>query len=110
MSRERRISIMSKKNITIPTVHLNGSDGNSLLNAVNNARRAIMTAKEALDKCAPHGRDYYVTGTSEAFSDAQEEYLTRYASLRQIERELGEIETGIRTQMDKEDAHRQFRQ
>ena len=54
---------MTPSNITqYPTVHLNGTSKDTLLNAYTAANSALLNALEALEACAPNGRDYYVSG------------------------------------------------
>ena len=43
-----------------PTVHLNGTHPDDLIEGFLEARRAIELAKDALKKHCPNGRDYYV--------------------------------------------------
>ena len=49
--------------MTLPTIHLNGTDPKTLLGDAINAMDALRTAIEALDKTAPNGRDYYPQGS-----------------------------------------------
>jgi hypothetical protein len=43
-----------------PTVHLNGTSKESLLNGYRVAMAAVRLAINAVQSTAPHGRDYYV--------------------------------------------------
>ena len=44
----------------LPTVHLNGTSKEMLLEGNEGIIRAIHTLKEAIQNCQFHGRDYYV--------------------------------------------------
>ena len=88
----------------IPTIHLNGTSSEELLEQVNEARAALLAAYRALQKPAPHERDYYVQGANSegnsALSVAQYEHRERLRKLAEVDAELVEISVGIRDQMD----------
>lgn len=70
----------------VPTVHLNGTDGASLMACYLEARQAVDFAMEALKATAPHGRDYYVQPDKGALSRATAEYMARMAALETVDR------------------------
>lgn len=76
--------------MTLPTIHLNGTDATTLLGDAINAMDALRNAIEALDKTAPNGRDYYPQG-SDALGLAFGEYLLRRDSLCNVLKELERI-------------------
>lgn len=43
----------------IPTVHMNGTSPEDLLEQLVRAHQAVAGALEALDAASPNGRDYY---------------------------------------------------
>ena len=76
--------------MTLPTIHLNGTDPRDLLQDVLDALTAIREAIRALDKTAPNGRDYYPQG-SDALGLAHGEYFDRREHLCVVVRELEQI-------------------
>jgi hypothetical protein len=77
-------------NITLPTVHLNGTSRDSLLDDYMAAMDAIRLAMKALQSAAPHPRDYYVQSNMSAHL-ARDEHFTRLARLRETLDELNTI-------------------
>jgi hypothetical protein len=72
-----------------PTIHLNGTNAQDLLEDQLKAMNAIRNAIQALQNAGPNGRDYYPQG-SQAFQHAQEEHEQRLLVLRNV---LAELET-----------------
>lgn len=78
----------------LPTIHLNGTDAQSLFDDYRAAHEATVIAKEALAKCAPNGRDYYLQQatpgrlTDDATNEAFAEHRARMAALVTIECDL----------------------
>ena len=62
--------------MTLPTVHLNGTSVESLLEQNEHVLHSLYTTLEAMSLAAPHGRDYYPQG-NEALGSAIEEHKTR---------------------------------
>jgi len=85
--------------LKIPTIHLNGSNGETLFEEVSSAHEAIRTALEKLEAGAPNARDYYVQGNKE-FEQARNQHCMRSNKLRDVMKELDEIRVGIREQLD----------
>lgn len=77
--------------ITTPTIHLNGSSAESLREDYLNAYRAVNAAYDALVKCNPNARDYYVApGT---LHKAIHEQVERQNALTKIAEELSDLMT-----------------
>ena len=93
-----------------PTIHLNGTSGEELLGQMSEARAALLAAYRALQKAAPHERDYYVQGANSegnsALSVAQYEHRERLRKLVEVDADLLEISMGIRDQLDERRARR----
>lgn len=68
--------------LTLPTVHLNGTSRDSLLEGYIAALDALRLAMEALQAAAPNARDYYVQA-GDTFCIAQNQHFTRLARLRE---------------------------
>lgn len=92
----------------IPTVHLNGTDGDTLLNRVADASNAVYAAIAALCEAGPNSRDYYPQGSDVALA-AQREHEARIKSLRAICADLVTIHDGIQDQIDERAAQRKRR-
>jgi hypothetical protein len=73
----------------LPTIHLNGTSRDSLLDGYINAMRVLRLAIDALQAAAPHSRDYY-TQAGDTFCTAQNHHFTRLARLRET---LDELQT-----------------
>lgn len=74
-----------------PTVHLNGTSQDELLDQLTTATQAIREAQKALANAAPNGRDYYVQSDPRAIYKAQDEHCARMQKLTDVLRELEEI-------------------
>jgi hypothetical protein len=77
----------------LPSIHLNGTDAQSLFDGYRAAYEAVKAAQKALAQCAPNGRDYYgqdsmIPGSRSAINDAMDEHRARMAALETIERDL----------------------
>lgn len=72
----------------MPSIHLNGSSAERLLEEYLNAAEAIRNAQAALAKTAPNARDYYPQGAG-AFDKADDEHTAR---LQRMQDTLNEIE------------------
>lgn len=70
-----------------PTIHLNGTSREALLEAVCTAGQAVDEAMTALCKAAPHGRDYYPQGAG-ALAEAEATHREWLAKLREVYDEL----------------------
>ena len=84
-----------KKELTIPSVHLNGS---GILNLTEQYEEAITAVDNALKVLpVPHGRDYYVQEEG-AFERAREQFRAQNAKLAEVLEELRVIYRGVRRQ------------
>jgi len=75
---------------TLPTVHLNGTSRDDLLDGYIAAMDAIRLAIQAVQAAAPNARDYYVQSNMSAHL-ARDEHFTRLARLRETLDELNTI-------------------
>jgi len=73
-----------------PSVHLNGTSKQSLLDVYTGAGSALDGAMRALGECAPNGRDYYPQGP-DALKQAIREHEARIADLETVRREVAQI-------------------
>lgn len=80
-------SVATDKQITVPTVHINGTGANDLLSQYEHAFSAVTDAIRAVTEAAPHGRDYYVHGP-DAYQAARNEHLDRVRRLQTVAEEL----------------------
>ena len=83
----------------IPTVHMNGTGAEALVEQVIEAAHAVDHAIDKLRDAWPNGRDYYVQGDS-ALREAQAEWQARTDKLIGVKKELEQIMLGI----DKQDS------
>ena len=77
-----------------PTIHLNGTSKESLLDQVTDAREALNAAIGALNNAAPNARDYYPQGDS-AFIQATLEHRNRVTKLVAVCNELSDLAEAI---------------
>lgn len=89
----------------IPTVHLNGTTGEVLLDQYTAAAQAVQKAISALCDGGPNARDYYVQGPDAGFA-AQREHEARVKTLKTVRDELTAIAEGLQDQLDERDAAR----
>lgn len=78
----------------IPTVHLNGTSKDALIEQNTAALKALQSAIKALRMAAPHGRDFYVQKDG-AFQEAVRLHHARLASLVAVEADLTALVSGI---------------
>jgi len=83
--------------IKTPTISLNGSPADRLMENTRNAQDALRKAQEALSAVYPNARDYQ--GWDE-FYVAQKEHEARAAAVQQILRDLSELAIAISDQQD----------
>jgi len=84
--------------VSIPTLHLNGSSGDTLLDNAHDAVRDLDVLIDGLRMHPPHARDFYVQGEG-AYRSARAEHEARIAALTAILAEYREIKSGIRRQL-----------
>ena len=78
----------------VPTIHMNGSGAKALLEQVENAHRAVVKAREAIEAAWPNGRDYYPQGAS-AIREAESEWRERVRHLLVVQNELQALHEAI---------------
>lgn len=71
----------------IPTVHLNGTSREELMQQIRDAYDALFSALEKLRAMTPHGRDYYVQGP-ESGQKARDEHEVRIKMVLYVVNEL----------------------
>lgn len=72
-----------------PTIHLNGTSKESLVEYWNDAYAALQDALTALQHAAPNGRDYYPQGP-EAIQTAETEHRLRLMKIQSV---MGDLNT-----------------
>jgi hypothetical protein len=82
---------MNTTELTRPFIHSNGTSAHTLENDYGLARNALVDAIDSLDRCYPHGRDYYPLGGN-ALTKAQDEHRSRVERLRSVLDELRLLE------------------
>jgi hypothetical protein len=83
-----------EKRFKVPTIHLNGTSKEELLDQVVAAVRGCRKAMEAIRTAWPNGRDYYIQGP-DAFGQAVEEWKSRVERIDSVMKELTEIGRAI---------------
>jgi hypothetical protein len=78
----------------IPTIHLNGTSRDGLLEPLMDAIEALRVAEDAMNAAAPNGRDYYPQG-ADAFNHAVAEHLDRQRRIHAVRAELNTIAEAI---------------
>jgi hypothetical protein len=85
-----------------PTIHLNGSDAQTLEDNFTAAAKAVDNARSELLLTCPHGRDYYVQGEGAA-KVAMAEFETRQKRLNSVYLELVELANYVYAERMKRD-------
>jgi hypothetical protein len=80
--------------VTVPTIHLNGTSKDALIESLHEAILALDTAIKAVCETAPNGRDYYPQGPA-AFTAAQDEHTARLAGLDAVKGQLEDLAAAI---------------
>ena len=91
--------------MTFPTVHLNGTSAETLIEGYCNARTAVMAAQDALAQIEFNARDYYVKGP-DAYPAARKEHTARLAALAKIADELLQIAMDVQDQQQEREEQR----
>lgn len=78
----------------LPTIHLNGTSSEELVQQACDAANAISVALTALSQAWPNGRDYYPQGNT-ALREAEAEWESRRQRLQSVYNELMEFVTSI---------------
>ena len=80
--------------MTTPTIHLNGTPRERLIETLCDAGAAVNAAIEAVQQTAPIGRDYYPQGNA-ALTHATGEHVKRLVKLKEVYQELEELAIAI---------------
>lgn len=78
----------------IPTIHLNGTSKESLIEDLCAASNALRAAYDALKQTAPNGRDYYPQGPK-ALEDATAEHFSRLSRVDSVRQEIESLAIAI---------------
>ena len=92
----------------IPTIHLNGTSGEDLLDQYAAAAEVVRKAIDAVCAAGPNARDYYVQGPDASLA-VQREHEARVATLKRVRDDLAAIAEGIQDQIDAKEASRRSR-
>lgn len=76
--------------LAIPTIHMNGTSQKDIEGQLEDARSALVSAMEALQRAAPNGRDYYPQG-HDALSLAQKQHHARLKAIATVHDEVTAI-------------------
>ena len=74
---------MTTREITLPTIHLNGNSRRALLSQYQKVHNPLLKAWDAMTQIQFHPRDYYVQGDT-AWDAADKERTEVYTDLRKI--------------------------
>jgi hypothetical protein len=77
-----------------PTIHLNGTGRQELLDQWRDAYNALHDARKALHNASPNARDYYPQG-SDAIYRAQDEHSKRIETITSLMNECNHIAEAI---------------
>lgn len=80
--------------MTIPTIHLNGTSRESLMDGFEAAYYALGKAYDVLKQTAPNGRDYYPQGPH-ALQQAADEHMARLRKIDEVRDEISELMCAI---------------
>jgi len=83
----------------LPTIHLNGTSADTLLDEYWAALDALQKAIEVLQDAAPNARDYYPQGDG-AFHEAAREHKARLAALHGVLAEVRDLANHVQEQID----------
>jgi hypothetical protein len=78
----------------IPTIHINGTSRERLLEGLVAANDALLKAQQAVAETAPNARDYYPQGP-DAIRAAEREHYSRLTRIINVRQELEEIAEAI---------------
>jgi hypothetical protein len=73
-----------------PTLHMNGTSKQQLLDDCCDMGHALNAAMEKMIENGPNGRDYYPQG-DQAFAQARKEHMDRIAKIHAVKAEIDQI-------------------
>ena len=85
--------------VIVPTVHLNGTSGESLIEQLNTVDLALDAAMTAMADATPHDRDYYVQADPDAGAKARHAHIERMKRIEAVQHEIMELRLGVYTQL-----------
>jgi len=88
---------MREVHVAVPTVHLNGTGKQGLVEPLRAALSALRAASRAVESAAPNARDYYPQGAG-AYEIAAKEHASRLAKIASIMDEVSAMWEGIENQ------------
>lgn len=105
---KRLIVVLEGRHVIAPVVHLNGTNGNDLIEQLANAANGVDAAVLALKDAAPNARDYYVqdANSGDAYRQARDEHAARFEKLEDVRRELQAMLADVHDQVDARRARR----
>lgn len=80
--------------MAVPTIHLNGTNPDRLIDDLCTASNALDAAYQALKVTSPNGRDYYLQG-ADALNEAEREHRSRLSRVDQVKNEIDELALAI---------------
>lgn len=92
-----------------PTVHLNGSDAETLRDLYWDAAQTLRVALDELRAAAPHERDYYVQNSPTAYAAARAEHVERVLKLQNVLQDLEALEAHVQAQLNDRNRQRRSR-
>jgi hypothetical protein len=78
---------MKATNVLVPSIHLNGTSRDALIDGYVSAAQKIDDAMRALEDTQPNGRDYYPQGDG-ALMEAMTQHRDRVNRLKAVQNEL----------------------
>lgn len=78
----------------IPTIHLNGTARERLIEDICEAKYALTLAVDKLMATSPNGRDFYPQGPT-ALTEATKEHLNRLRRVQEVIEELDQMAIAI---------------
>ncbi len=96
------------KTVQAPTVHLNGTTKDDLLDAIEDAFHAVSEALDKMRKTCPNGRDYQTRGAL-PFEVALAQHQHRLLRVASVMDELEAIATAIHEGVDEMDTNPRYK-
>lgn len=84
---------MNKNDLALPSLHLNGTSKEELVQRLSEAHLSLQKAREVLAKAAPHQRDYYVQKDQGNYRRARNQHEARLQKIDDVMTEL--LDLGI---------------
>jgi hypothetical protein len=94
LDRARALLVDPERSPMVPTVHLNGTSREMLVDQLSDAAQAVHAAGRELALATPNGRDFYPQGPA-AIGRALAEHNDRMLRLQSVARELEEIAQAV---------------